>query len=112
MDLDYSAQQNKRIKICEKNKVTWIEAETISHLVCEGYLTTVHLTTNETITCSMLLKQFQEILDVCGFIRANRNTLINGKHVDCIIFKKGKRSIFVNNIEVKVSRRKAFLFKR
>ncbi len=112
MEFDYSEQLNKKIRISEKNKSTWVEVESISHLVCEGYLTTIHLTTNESITCSMLLKQFQEILDVYGFLRANRNTLVNGKHIDCIIFKKGKRSIFINNIEVKVSRRKAFLFKR
>lgn len=112
MKHDYNNQLNIRLRISEKNKSSWIEIENISYLICEGYLTRVHLICSKTFTCSMLLKQFEEILAEFGFIRANRNTLVNYRHVNCLIFKKGKRSIFVNNFEIKVSRRRAFLFKR
>jgi DNA-binding LytR/AlgR family response regulator len=77
MELDYGNQLNKKIRISEKSKATWVEVGTITYLVCESYLTIIHLNNNETITCTISLKQFEEILVDMGFIRANRNTIVN-----------------------------------
>lgn len=111
MEFDYSNQSCTKIIIREKSCARWIKIEDIIHMICEGYLTNIYLVSGERITVSRLLKKFEEMLVGYGFEKPNRNTLVNLRYVNRINYSKSSRVIFVNDIEINISRRRASLFK-
>ncbi len=108
---DYSYQRNKKLVLKEKNTIKQISLDRITHLTCDGYLTSVYTIDNKTITVSKLLKNFEIELIPYGFIRANHNALVNVNNI--IEIQKGNKRYVVlsNKKEIKVSRRKLCLFK-
>lgn len=111
MEFDYNIQTNKKLKVCERNCVRWIEIEEITHMICDGYITNIYLITGERITVSKLLKKFEEMLDKYGFEKPNRSTLVNLRYISRINYSKSSRVIFIKDIEINLSRRRASLFK-
>jgi len=110
MNLEFSKQANKKLAIVEKRKTRLIDIGTITYLTCDGYVTTIHLLNQETISVSKLLKHFENELEEYGFLRANHNTIVNPKNMTGILSNNGETIVQINNLEIKVSRRKKFLF--
>jgi two-component system, LytTR family, response regulator len=111
MKLNYSKQKGQKVIIREKCETKFVEMEYITHLHCEGYLTTVHTTNSKQLTVSKLLKEFENDLADFGFVRANRSTIVNMAHV-VRINTRGKRIIELTNNEIiHISRRRMFLFR-
>ncbi|MBZ4669224.1 MAG: two-component system, LytTR family, response regulator [Bacteroidales bacterium] len=111
MNLDYSIQKGKKLPIIEKSRTRLIDIEAITHLQCDGYVTTIHLIDNESINVSKLLKLFEIELAEFGFLRANHNTIVNPFHIREILSSSGKKMVRINNSLIIVSRRRAYLFK-
>jgi len=102
---NYDIQKGKKILLKEKSINHIIDLDSITHLVCDCYLTTVYMVTGEKYIVSKLLKEFEiELIDYC-FVRVNRNTIINTSHV--LSYGKGKcREVCIsNNVIINVSRR-------
>lgn len=111
MDLDFSKQRDKKLAIVEKKKTRLIDIDTITYLECDGYITTIYLISHETINVSKLLKHFENELTEYGFVRANHKSIVNPKYITGILSTICGKILQINDSEIKVSRRKAFLFK-
>jgi len=112
MILNYSKQFGKKILITEKSKSFYINLEDITYISCDKTVSTVHvMNKKETYSMAKLLKNFEKYLEDCGFIRANRNTLVNIKYLSAIHVENGRKHITINNIDIIVPKRKVSLFK-
>ncbi len=111
MKLDFSKQIGKKIAVFEKGRTIFVDVETITYLQCDGYITIIYLSSNESYSVSKLLKLFELELSEYGFLRANHNTIVNPKNISTICSTGCKKIIQTHNHEIKVSRRKAYLFK-
>lgn len=68
----------------------------ITHLVCDCYLTTIYTKSGECFMVAKLLKDFEQELADFGFVRINRNTMVNIIHVTS--FANGrKRTVHLSN---------------
>ena len=74
MKIDFSSQKQTKIEIKERNTIQFVDVSKITHLKCEGYITTINILDSEPIIVSKLLKDFESELEGCGFIRTNRST--------------------------------------
>lgn len=108
---DLPSQTRPKIVVKEKSISRIIYTDDITHLVCDCYITTVHLIDKTTITVSKLLKYFEEELAPLGFVRANHNTLVNIHRIEAVRTFKGIKYIHIGSATIKVSRRKICLFK-
>lgn len=110
MKRDFSHQVGQRIAIHGKSTTQYVDIADITHICCEDSIVTTH-TKEQSITANKQLKEFEEELQELGFLRINRNTLINEAHIKS--YKGGEsKSVELNNGEhFPVSRRKAYLFK-
>lgn len=112
MNFDFSKQKDKKIQIHEKCKTNLIAVESVTYLECDGYVTTVYSIDNKPITISKLLKHFEkELNQFGGFVRVNRKTLVNTRHISCIRKIGVKKIIEINGCSIEISHRKSFLFK-
>lgn len=98
-------QKRKKIILKEKSINHIVEMNRITHLVCDCYLTTIFIESGTQIIVSKLLKEFEQELTSFGFVRVNRNTMINTMHV--INYRKGKNRIvhLSDNTLINISRR-------
>jgi len=103
---DYSLQNNYKISVKEKSKISFIEINDILFLQCDGYLTTIYLIDKKNVRVSKLLKDFEEELCIYGFLRVNHNTLINTQHISNLQINKHKKTIHIKDVEIQISRRK------
>lgn len=76
-----SPQNDQKILLKEKNVNHVLNVKAITHLVCDCYLTTVFTTSGHTYVVAKLLKEFDLELKPYGFVRVNRNTVVNVQHV-------------------------------
>lgn len=110
MALDFSNQKEKKLSITEKRRTKFIDIDAITHLQCDGYITIIYLNNNESIAVSKLLKLFENELTEHGFLRANNNTIINTRYITGIYSKSDGKVVEINNLQIKISRRRLFLF--
>jgi len=110
MKFNYSKQAGYKLPVKEKTKISFLNISEILYLQCDGYLTTIYLTDRESISISKLLKDFEKELGKYGFLRANHNTLVNTRYISALQLNKQGKSIYIRDVEVKISRRKYYLF--
>ena len=112
MNKDHACQRDKTVIVKEKGKITQLKMGKITHITCEGYLSSIHIIgKQEPIKVSKSLKVFESELLEFGYLRANNNTLVNMKNI--VSYQKGnKHNITLSsNKQIKISRRKLYLFK-
>lgn len=98
-------QKEKKIILKERSANHFIRLDSITHLICDCYLTSVYTHEGDVIVVAKLLKEFEEELLPYGFVRGNRNVLLNITHIkscrNC-----GSRSVMLSgNVSIAVSRR-------
>jgi two-component system LytT family response regulator len=71
----------------------------------------IYIDKEDRITCSKLLKSFENELATYGFIRIHHNTLVNARYIQQVNNRK-KEILLTNNIKLKVSDRKWIEFKK
>ncbi len=109
--IDFSFQKGLRYKVNQKDRITYIDLSEVIYLVCDSYVTDIHLVDGSVISVAKLLKKFEEELNEFGFVRANRNVLVNLVHIDSIQLGKSQRKLIVNGISINISRRNLYKFK-
>jgi two-component system, LytTR family, response regulator len=102
---DSFAQKGQKIILKEKNINHFIRMDTITHLMCDCYLTTVYTENGCNYVIAKLLKEFELELSSYGFVRVNRNTIINILHI--VRYKNlGNRTVLLTNgVLIDISRR-------
>ena len=104
MKKDYSCQNGKKIIINECNRIRQIDIKRISHIQCESYISTIHFIDQEKpVITGKLLKLFEHELSELGFVRANRNILVNTKHIEKIECVKERILTLVNHETIQAS---------
>lgn len=93
------------IVLKEKKTTHYVEINQITHLTCDCYITTIFTDNGEKVVVSKLLKDFEAELEQYGFIRTNRNAIINHRYIKRYE-RGGNRTVYLrNNITLKASRR-------
>lgn len=109
--MDYSKQRDKKIILKEKSKTSLIDIRKITHIKCDGHISTIYTINNVNISVSKLLKHFESELAEFGFIRVNHNTIVNTMNIidycnNCMKNKFIRKIVLINNVEINISRRK------
>ena len=58
-----------------------VEVASVSHILCEDYLCTLHLINMSPITCAKSLHHFEQALAPYPFVRIHHNAIVN---LDCV----------------------------
>lgn len=113
MKKDYSCQNDQKIIIKDRFKTQQISIKNITHIKCDGYVTTIFVKTEDTpIITSKLLKLYEIELAELGFIRANRNTLVNIKHIKHLECLDSNILTLINDEGIRISCRKIAKIKK
>lgn len=84
MNRKFKDQADRKITIQEKEIKHLVDMDNISHIICVGKVSKIyHVENNTFYTTVKLLKIWEDELSGFGFVRINRSTLINMKHVAC-----------------------------
>lgn len=79
-------QIDRTLQIKEETTTSFITLEKIEYIHCEGYLSTIFTVSGEKYSTARALKYFEALLFDYGFIRTNRNSLVNIMHItDCTL---------------------------
>jgi len=97
MNFDFNKQQNKLIFTTGRKK-EWINVGDILFITVDLTLSSVFVQYREApYYCVKQLIEFQTELTDYGFFRANGNTLVNGKFIQCLEKENKKHIIRLQN---------------
>jgi len=107
MKRNFFIPKGKKLLINEKGRKRYIDIENITHITCEGHISTIHTINNKSISVYKLLKEFEKELQEYKFVRTHHKSI-------CCLFnvseykKINKKHILVlkNNQKVEISARK------
>lgn len=102
--LEFDRQEQRRLKVSERYKTSFVTASEISVIGCSGRVLTIQPLNKQAIHTTATLTHYAEKLTNCGFFQINRNMLINLKYVR-ELRGGNKRHVVVNGEEISVSRR-------
>lgn len=74
--------QDSILAVKGKTTTRFINLRDITHICSNGYLSILHTTSGKIITITKLLGQLEYHLNKYGFIRINRNAIVNILHVE------------------------------
>lgn len=97
---------DKKIALKDSESIYFIKVSDIIRCKAEGPYTEFYLNSNQKITISKSLKEYEELLEQFGFIRTHHSHLINIKHVSRFDKMNGGTLVLDNKDEVPVSQRK------
>lgn len=113
MKKDYKNQNDRKVVLKEQGAITQVEMKSITVIICDGYLSTLHfLSEQKKITVSKLLKDFEAELTPYGFFRVNRNTLVNMNNIYSLQSGDKRIITLVNNQKILVSSRRISNFRK
>lgn len=98
--------EHKKIVLKDKDSIYFIKVNDIIRCHAEGPYTEFFVTGGQRITISKNLKEYEEMLEPFGFIRAHHSHLINIRKIIRFDKTDGCNLIMENNDEVPVSQRK------
>jgi len=105
MGIDFSQQTGKMITT-KGNPTICMHIENIVYMECCGKTTTIFLNDKSRVEDIKPLKMYCAQLNEMGFFRIDRNILINGKYVTKVNFSYESRTVFLDKIKLKVSKRR------
>jgi len=100
------SMEQKKIVLKDKDSIYFLKVNDIIRCQAEGPYTEFHTTAKQRIIISRNLKEFEEMLEPFGFIRAHHSHLINIRKIIRFDKTDGCNLIMENNDEVPVSHRK------
>ena len=98
--------EQKKIVLKDKDSIYFVKVNEIIRCHAEGPYTEFYTTNGQKITISKNLKEYEEMLEPFGFIRAHHSHLINIRKIIRFDKTDGCNLIMENNDEVPVSQRK------
>lgn len=111
--MNYSNQQHQTIILkCEK-QIRQFYVDQIMYISGNAYISTIHLANTEKPEAfSVLLKQLEERLLPFGFLRINRNELLNMRYFKRMRKNESRKIVLHNDQELTVSYRKVSSIKQ
>ena len=106
MKTNYKYQKGELLIVEEKERISQVQIEDISHIECEDYISIIKTIDKRKILVSRPISSFENELSEIGFCRINRNSIINLSNM--ISFCKKPKPIVVmeNKEEISISRRR------
>jgi two-component system LytT family response regulator len=98
--------EHKKIVLKDKDSIYFVKVNDIIRCHAEGPYTEFFISGGQRITISKNLKEYEEMLEPFGFIRAHHSHLINIRKITRFDKTDGCNLIMENNDEVPVSQRK------
>lgn len=98
--------EQKKIVLKDKDSIYFIKVNDIIRCHAEGPYTEFYITNGKKIIISKNLKEYEEMLEPFGFVRAHHSHLINIRKIIRFDKTDGGNLIMENNDEVPVSQRK------
>lgn len=113
MKKDYSRQNDIKITLKKNGKIHQIGIGHITHIICDSYVSTIYFIDDvASISITKLLKRFEIELAEFGFIRVNRNCLVNARYIESIVFCKNASLTLVSNENIFISARQLLKIKK
>lgn len=100
------SHEHKKIVLKDKDSIYFVKVNDIIRCHAEGPYTEFFIAGGQKITISKTLKEYEEMLEPFGFIRAHHSHLINIRKIIRFDKTDGCNLIMENNDEVPVSQRK------
>jgi len=105
--MDYSKQQNQAIVLKSGKQLKQFYIGQIMYVSTSAYVSSVHLAnTHKVESFAILLKNLEALLAPYGFVRINRNELINMKYFKKLYEKNKYIVVMQNDQEFVVSYRR------
>lgn len=98
--------ENKTIALSLSDKIEFIEISTIVRCEAENNYTTFHLIDGQKLVVSKTLKEFDELLTPCHFLRVHQSHLINLRQVKSFIKTDGGYIRMKDGSSVSISRQR------
>lgn len=98
--------ENKTIALSLADKIEFIEIDTIIRCEAENNYTTFYLTDGQKLVVSKTLKEFDELLTPCHFLRVHQSHLINLRQVKSFIKSDGGYIRMKDGSSVSISRQR------
>ena len=96
----------KKIVLKDSNNMYFIKVSDIIHCKAEGAYTEFYLSNKQKLVISVLLKEYEIMLEPFGFIRTHHSHLVNLKKIQRFDKTDGGSLVLENNQVVPVSQRK------
>jgi DNA-binding LytR/AlgR family response regulator len=104
MKTNYSFQQHEKLIVSGADVFYQIPIDQIEKIFSKGGLTTIQFSKKNEVSIVKNLTYFEEELENLGFVRVNRNVIVNCAHISSINFRS--KELRLNNGEIiSVSRR-------
>lgn len=97
----------KKLNLPHLNGFNVLDVDDIMYLKADSNYSIFHIENGEKIVVSRHLKEYEDLLDDCGFSRIHKSTIINLKHLTTYSNKKGIVVTMSDSSEHCVSRRKS-----
>lgn len=101
----FISQKEQKIIVRAKSVSHILNMTEVTHLICDCYLTTLYSKSGGSVMVAKLLKEFDDELRDYGFIRVNRNAMVNVLHVVSIANGRRRLVTLSNNATIEISRR-------
>lgn len=98
--------ENKTIALSLSDKIEFIEISTIVRCEAENNYTTFYLTDGQKLLVSKTLKEFDELLTPCHFLRVHQSHLINLRQIKSFIKTDGGYIRMKDGSSVSISRQR------
>jgi two-component system LytT family response regulator len=98
------SNKNRRLALPGITDIKYVEVDTIIRLQADRNYTRFYFNDKKEFLASKTLKEYEELLDGCGFIRVHRTHLINSRYIK--EYEREGIMILKDNTEVEVARRK------
>ncbi|MGY3054325.1 two-component system LytT family response regulator [Pedobacter sp. UYEF25] len=87
-----------------------IDVDEVVYIEADSNYSVVHLISNDKITVSKVLREFEELLPSAQFLRVHKSTLVNLDYLAEYNNKNGLQILLKNGVSLNVSRRRATEF--
>jgi two-component system, LytTR family, response regulator len=100
------SNQDRKIILKTTDQIHLVDLKTIIDLESDSCYTTVRTHTGEHIMVAKTLKEFEEMLNGCGFYRVHKSYLINLAHIKRFEKLDGGYIVLTNDMKIPVASRK------
>ncbi len=104
MKVNYGFQQHEKLIVNDADILYQIPVAEIEKIFAKGGLTTIQLSDTNEVSIVKSLTYFENELEDFGFVRINRNVIINCAHISNINFRSRELKLY-NGEKITVSRR-------
>jgi two-component system LytT family response regulator len=96
----------KKIVLKDLDSIFFVKTKEIIRCQADGAYTTFHLLNKEKIIISKTIKEYDELLTPCGFLRTHQSHLVNSLYIKRFDKNDGGVLVLEDNCSVPVSQRK------